>query len=92
MIAIQPLMLTSKGYEVSGCQRSYTPATNDYDRISGRVRVDKNDPSKDEVVSWDLSGSPMGHECGSLVAKTGSRNESVSGFNIFRGLYEQVQK
>lgn len=71
LIAIQPLMATNKDYEVSGCQRTYNHLTGDYGRISGRVRIKADDPSKDEMVSWDLSGSPMGHEYGSLVAKTG---------------------
>lgn len=86
MIAVKPLMQTSEGYEVSGCQRAYTPATNDYDRISGRVRVVKDDPSKDDIVDWDLDGKPKQHRYGWLVNRAGVSNEAVNHHNLFSDL------
>lgn len=81
-------MITTKGYTVSGCTRSVSPQGRVY--ISGRLRIDKDDPSKDQMLRWDEKGQALSHEFGALINDPKKKRQSVgeiTGFNLFSCLY-----
>lgn len=83
---IKPIMQTSKGCTVSGCQTAYNPRLNSYSEISGRVRVVEGNPFFDQIVRWDLNGYAINHELGDIVwgADGVGDYQLRQGENVFR--------
>lgn len=59
-------MRTSKGYKVSGLQKSWHPKINNYRGWSGRVRVVEGNPFYDEYVKFNSDGTAFKHEFGDI--------------------------
>lgn len=62
-------MRTSKGYKVSGLQKSWHPKINNYRGWSGRVRAVKGDPFHDEYVKFNSDGTAFKHKFGDIDLK-----------------------
>ena len=83
---VRPLMETTKGLKVSGCQVSINPHTSSPNGYSGRVRVVADDPSQDKIVHWLQCGSAAGHDFGDLRHRPQRQHQEPNGFNLFRDL------